>query len=241
MMNLQPFTIKHKQLKTDAQFFVRPGTSDVKAIEQVYRIQSYRRKAFAVEPGDKWLDMGANVGAFSVYAGQYGCEVISVEAEAVNAELTRMNIEANGRPARVLQQAVVPDDFVGDTIRFHVHTANRPMALRRHSIYQPKKDFTTVDIPCRRFSTFAALGHDCVKMNIEGVEIAVLMAAHDFGWVRKMVLEWSFDKDPKIATLDSAMAKLRQHFSYVDINRKITPGLKEWTFYPPNAFIYCIK
>lgn len=238
---MQTIQAKHKQLKASVQFKVRPNTSDQKAIAQVYEIQSYRRKKFFVEPGEKWLDLGANVGAFSVYAAQYGNPVIAYEAESTNFEITKNNFELNLVAGAVKHAAIVPDNYGPDEITLNVHTNNRPMALRRHSIYKPKKDFVQVIVPAIKFGDLRKTGHDCIKMNIEGVEIEIVKQCQDFSWIKKMVFEWSFDKEPNVDVLRDALAKLRTHFSYVDINRTLADNLKKWTFYPPNAFIYCIR
>ncbi len=240
-MELVEAKIVHKQLKRTAEFFVRPNTSDIKAVEQVYNIQSYKRKSFVVSGEDKWLDLGSNVGAFSVYAGQYGCPSIGYEANKDNCHIANLNLTHNGVVGKVINGAIVPDDHKAKTVQFFEFRSNRPLALRRHSIYQPKKDYDIVNVPAVRFSALAKHKHDCVKMNIEGAEVPIMVADTDFSWVRKMALEWSFDKEPKISVLRDVLRQLRRQFRYVDINRKITPDMVTWNWYPPNAFIYCIR
>ena len=234
-------SVIHKQLKTPANFMIRPDTSDIKSVAQVYKIQSYRRKTFQVGSNEKWLDMGSNIGAFGVYAGQMGSEVIAFEAERQNADLTKMNLDLNNVRSRVIHAAIMPDSHDQDFVEFHVFQSNRPMAQRRHSIYQPKKDSIIKKVPAVRFGDCKKYGYDCIKMNIEGVEIPILVGDPDLSWVNKMVLEWSFDKEPRIEVLRSVLSTLKKRFRYVDINRSIKPDMVTWNFYPPNAFIYCIK
>lgn len=227
-----------------ARFLVRPDTSDIKAVGEVFKNNSYQRKQFKIEPGEKWLDMGANIGAFSVFAAHVGCEVVSFEAESLNAEATVKNLTLNGFRPQVHQCAIVPDSYVGNTISFFV--LSRPMALRRHSIVQPKKDFVRVEVPALRWSDALRQnpGFDCVKLNIEGVEVDIMREAPQFDGVRKMVFEWSFDKDPEIATCVAMLAKLRRYFRYVDISKpveRVGQTHARWDFYPPNAFVYAIR
>jgi FkbM family methyltransferase len=218
---------------------VRAGSSDVKAIEEVWKKNSYQRKQFQLERGDNWMDLGCNVGGFTSFALAKGAtNVLAYEAEATCARLAQNNIHLNGGPVCVNYGAVVHDEYPTETIDFYVNS--RPMAKRRHSIYQPKKDFHMVTVPAVRFGDLPFDQFDCVKMNIEGAEIELLEKARSFKGIRKLVFEYSFDKDPSIARFVAILDKLRTHFSYVDHNKKI-PNAEKWIHYPPNIFVYCIK
>ena len=242
--------VGYKRAKQTAMlnFDVRQGTSDIKAVEEVFKNNSYQRKSFKVEKGDRWIDMGANIGAFSVMANAIsGNPVVSFEADETNAQITAHNIKTNGFSPDVKRAAVMPNDHPGSTVTFYV--SHRPMALRRHSIYQPKKDFQAMTIPAMRFSDCveygrSRIGADCIKFNIEGVEIPIIRSL-DFEssivGIKKIVLEWSFDKEPKMAVLHETLARLRQIFTYVDCNKKINIPNETWPFYPPNLFIYAMR
>lgn len=220
---------------------MRPGTSDEKAILEVWKNNSYQRKGFKVLPGERWLDLGANVGAFSVYAALKGCQIVGAyEADEINAQLCQRNLAANGIVVTpigpVHRAAIVHDDFEDDHVKFYVNY--RPMALRRHSIYQPKKNYTEITVPAIRFGSLPLAHVDGIKMNIEGVEIELLERVRDFGNVKKLVFEYSWDKDPSIARFQAIVARLRTHFRVVDWNKKL-PDAPEWVHYPPNIFVYC--
>lgn len=49
--------------------FYRPESTDYDAIQEVNVKKAYRklREGFDVYPGERWLDLGANVGAFAIY------------------------------------------------------------------------------------------------------------------------------------------------------------------------------
>lgn len=207
----------------------------MKAIEEVWKKNSYQRKEFRVIPGERWLDLGSNIGAFSVFAGLRGCSVRSYEANADCAAMTSQNLSANGILPQVTLAAIVPDSVTADHVTFFQN--HRPMAQRRHSLFEPKKDFITVRVPALRFKDLPLHGTDAIKMNIEGTEIQLLEEATDFGSVKKLVLEYSWDKDPSIDRYKALVTRLRQWFPYVDQNKRLPEGPK-WVHYPPNIFMY---
>lgn len=191
-------------------------------------------------PGERWLDLGSNIGAFGAYALKKGAAyVFGVEAEAYNYLATRQHYAAHGDADRwsVLNRAVVADNYVGHTARFWVNY--RPMLLRRHSLTKPPetKPARWAEVEVVRFSELTR-GFDCVKMNIEGAEIELLENVRDWGDVRKLVFEYSFDKDPSIPRFLDIQARLRTHFRTVETRERI-PNLKEWPFYPPSCFCFC--
>lgn len=230
--------IQRKKDNLTAKFLVRPETSDVKAVLEVWKKNSYQRKSFQISSGECWIDLGSNIGAFSVYAGSKGGRVLAFEADEFNAHATQENMDLNAINGRVIRAAIMPDTYVGETVTFYVNS--RPMALRRHSIYAPKKDFVEIQVPVVRWGQLPFADYDCVKMNIEGAELELLESATSFQGVRKLVLEYSWDKDPSIARFQAIIAKLKQHFAYVDYNKTLPPGPK-WIHYPPNIFVYCLR
>lgn len=241
MGQLVPFRPKpRKELPRQPTFQVRPGTSDEKAILEVFDKNAYRRREFQIAAGERWLDMGCNVGAFSVLAGLLGCSVRSVEAEPTNAALAARNIGANGLRPDVLHAAIVPDSHVGATVDLHVNTA--PLALRRHSIMRARKKSSAVVVPARPFSSFLGQGFDCIKLNIEGAEVPILLEHQDWSPVRKIVFEWSFDAEPRMAILRQVMQRLEAAFPLVMLSKGNLPwGMETYPFFPPNVYIFCMR
>ncbi len=227
------------------RFVIRRDTSDVKAIEEVIERNSYQRPrlGFIVEAGERWLDAGANVGAFAVLVHAIGgAPVCAVEADKANSLLAASNIDRNGAGdvCEVRCAAVVPDAYEATTVPLHTNTA--PLALRRHSILRARRESSPVDVPARRISDLIVEhGVEAVKLNIEGVELDIL--AGPDRWdpppsVSKLVLEWSFDVDPSIARLRLAVDRLQDRFPRVVLSKRIDWEAKRWAFYPPNLFIF---
>lgn len=233
------YAITRKKDKLQAKFEIRADTSDENSILEVWKKNSYQRKLFQVEKNERWLDLGSNIGSFTVYAALKGCTVRAYEADEYNAGATDANIHWNSLTgvARVQRAAIVHDGYEGGHVSFFVN--ERPMALRRHSIHQPKKNFTEIKVPAITFSELPLDHTDGIKMNIEGAEIELLERAKGFGAVRKLVFEYSWDKDPSIARFQAIVARLKTHFRVVDYNKRL-PETENWVHYPPHIFVYCM-
>jgi FkbM family methyltransferase len=60
-----------------------------------------------LQPGDRFVDVGANVGLYSLLAGERGCEVIAVEPAPDMAKRLRDNAARNGRVIEVHEVALM--------------------------------------------------------------------------------------------------------------------------------------
>jgi FkbM family methyltransferase len=208
------------------RWWTRPGTSDETAVDEVAVRRTYWRRDFHVEPGERWLDAGANMGAFAVPAVAAGAEVVCYEPWPESADLVRRNLRENGLRARVIEKAVALE---GGVARLGI-----AKSVWRHSLLRTRG--RGVSVPVVAFAD-AIAGMDAAKLDIEGAEIELLQRADDFGSLRKLVFEWHFDyeraTDVYLATLD----RLREHFDEVS-GRKVKPGI-DYVWFPPSAVVRC--
>lgn len=239
--------VRREFMGRDPVFDVRPGTSDVDSVNEVFDHNSYRSRkhGLAVESGETWLDLGANIGAFSVLAVRLGAHVHAYEADATNAALTAHNLDRNTLTAaqhQVHHAAVVADDDARPTVT--LHTNSTPLGLRRHSIVRRREASTPVAVPAVRFGdAVARAGATAAKLNIEGAEIALLQAAIPRGLhgLTKLAVEWSFDVDPRLATLKAVVSGLERAGYYVGLSKRVDWTKPTWDHYPPNIFLYVRK
>jgi FkbM family methyltransferase len=246
-MEKQYYTPKHKQFSP--KFLVRVGSSDIKSVDETWIKKSYYRPSmeFVVKPNEKWLDLGANIGAFTVYAALHGASVRAYEAQADNIRMIQANVKVNklGPNVEVLKYAVVPDSSDGKTLKFYEST--NPATFRRHTLYgnylnsARKKDVVVTAVKGIGFSKIVADGYDCVKMNIEGAEIPIFDELEKNPGIKKLVFEYSFDMDKRIVTYKKTVDKLRSLFSVVQPARKIPLDLEVYPYYPPNCYIFCMN
>lgn len=222
-------------------FWARPETSDRKAIEEVWDRDTYRRPrlGFTIDPGDRWVDAGSNVGAFACLAVYLGAdEVLAIEADATNADITEANLALFGaHNADVIRAAVIHDAAPDTTVTLWTNPA--PMALRRHSAYTQHADAVGVQVPTVNPAVLTDNGFDCWKLNIEGAEIPILLE-HDLSKVNKLVAEWSFDVAPEVGTAQAALKKLRGEFDHVASGRNLDgyPPTERYEWWPPNMFVH---
>tara|TARA_R110000824_G_scaffold61864_13_gene164170 strand:- start:74 stop:841 length:768 start_codon:yes stop_codon:yes gene_type:complete len=211
--------------------------SDRKAIAECIDRNTYQkpRLGFRIEPGEEWIDCGANVGGFSCLVNAMGAKLVAAyEPHGPNLVMCHTNLRANGFDPTVAQGYAVVADSVGPIATLNVNA--KPIQARRHSMVLSRKGSKPVDVPTVKFSDIAR--DRCVKMNIEGAEIKILQELQE-PIPLKMVTEWSFDVERRVDVLRGVLKKLEGWYENVRINRTIPPDLEEYHFFPPNVFIYC--
>lgn len=94
------------QAHNGPMLYARPGTTDDTVIREIWQENVYR-----MEPGDcdgLVVDLGANIGAFSVYAALHGAEnVIAVEPDFDNRKVFAANIADTSKAAIALWPCAV--------------------------------------------------------------------------------------------------------------------------------------
>lgn len=123
MAHLLPKGVTEYRLREGLRFKVRRYSSDGSCVVDVTREREYF-KHFAVFPGDTVVDIGANIGSFSVYAAwlQPTARVLAVEPLQENFSLLTENVRLNGlKNVETLQAAVM--DKAGSVTVYHGNRA----------------------------------------------------------------------------------------------------------------------
>lgn len=214
------------------KLFCRPGSSDEKTFNEVVVKKSYERRCFQIEKDEEWLDLGGNVGAFTVLASSLGARVTTYEPDPANTLMIKKNLALNGMVPRIIPKAVVHDDRVAVTLNLWPKGQSW-----RNSIVRNKSGTTPLTVFCQNFYKLAK-PTDCVKMDIEGAEIEILENWPEGFKVKKLVFEYSFDVDPSVARLRRILDKLRPSFNELKYNSQIEK-IEEWKFFPPCTMVHC--
>lgn len=200
-MNIQEIRIDYKGKPVD--LLVRPYTQDEPmARGEVFQRDYYREYGkLEIKPGDTVIDLGANVGSFTILAGIEGAsKIIAVEAHPETIELLEKNIETNNHyfknPVTIFRGAVmaksqeeVPFFLCNDPHGSGSHTAtlnplNNPDAFKKLKV----KAFSLDDIIEQ-----TGIDHvDFLKCDIEGAEYEVIENCSKLDIVRQISFEWHF-------------------------------------------------
>ncbi len=218
-------------------FTIREETSDLKAIKEVVINEAYKRKDFGIVAGENWIDIGANCGAFSVWAGAQGANVQAFEPDVDNAAIARANVDANRLSSRVkINDFGLSEREEGFTAALHRNSKNGN--LWRNSLFRKWNGGDSVNVriePVKKYWT----SENCIKLDAEGVEMPILEKYADVR-VKKLVFEWSFDIDPSISRFEKVIAKLKAVYPKVHYVGYLN-GYATWqpSWFPPSRTIWC--
>tara|TARA_A100000172_G_scaffold62027_1_gene41450 strand:+ start:1915 stop:3522 length:1608 start_codon:yes stop_codon:yes gene_type:complete len=222
-------------------FLCRAGTSDEKTLKEVIEGNGYQKpkKGFTIDPGDRWLDGGVNIGAFTCWAHRLGVnEVVGFEAEEANYIAAQANLDRNGVPFEIRHAAIMPDSHEGDSVT--LFKCDEKGKEWRHSTQWERRKSTAVQVPAIRISdALDESGADCVKLDIEGAEIPMLCEqSFPFSRIRKLAFEWSFDVERKLSVLREVLDRVEAAYPNVVLSRKLDFSAETFDFFPPQVLVF---
>ena len=164
---------------------VRNGTSDRFIVQEVISGNTYRR--LNVTEGDTVLDIGMNIGMFSISALLKGATVYAFEPDPTNFGLAVLNVQLNGfRTGFYPYESAV----VGTNDQRREFSINLKRNKGAHSLVH-KRGRTLITVNSENINSILDRIHPTViKMDIEGGEYECLRAVKSFDGVREMILEF---------------------------------------------------
>lgn len=211
-------------------FLSRPNTSDYKTFQEVIVKNTYERSYFKIESGERWLDLGGNVGAFTLQAISKGAKVDVYEPDPFNCKMIELNLKANGFNANIHQKAVVSTEAKRMTM--YVGNNNN---VWRNSLYRNWGN-AKFSVDCVHHSEVINDSDLCCKMDIEGAEMPILEAMNEQA-PRKLVAEWSLDIDPSLSRYRKIVDRLKEIYQNVTHKKQFYDMPDESL--PPNIFPAC--
>lgn len=142
-----------------------------------------------LQPGDLFLDIGANIGIYTLFALDLGAEVIACEPDLHNAERLQENLTLNGYTAEVVQKAL--SDRPG-VLRF-----TQGLDSYNHLVLKDAVPDAAATVEVEATTVDELLGDRVasgVKLDVEGAERLVLAGAARAlreRRIRLLQLEWS--------------------------------------------------
>ena len=144
-------------------------------------MQAWRR---LLRPGDLFVDVGSNVGAYALWAAELGAQVIALEPDPETAVRLRENVGLNPESEVDVRQNAVAAETGTMTMTVGLDTRNR---LRPGTVDGEQVDVVTLDEVLQ-----GAVA--TVKVDVEGAERLVLQGAERSlaaGNIRVLQLEWN--------------------------------------------------
>lgn len=210
----------------------RHNTMDAYVVREHWRAAPLRRRGgqpkrtpgtyeryIHVTSEDRWLDGGAHIGAFTLWLlNQDAAHVLAVEAEPSNYALLQHNLRTNPQVVRTGRVTAVqaalwpyPTARVPLYLNSHTNTGGHSLIVKRGR--------QAVLVPTMQlFSGIVNYGCNCLKLDVEGSELALLENLPDEGWrrLRCLVMEFHFNAlHDKTHEKYARMAQLlRAHFPH---------------------------
>ena len=168
------------------RFQTRRGSWDGWVVNEVAYQGTYY-SPLEIDSDDVVLDIGMNIGCFSVMAGALGCRVVGYEPDGENYLLSLRNIELNKLKSRITPHNKAVLGYAG-TVTLYKHPRNNGChtTLASTAEYVDSEVVEAVNIK----DVLAGGGFTKVKMDCEGAEHEILMAVDDWGTVRIIRFEW---------------------------------------------------
>ena len=160
----------------------RLNRGDLQGIREVWMDRVYRLP-FTMVPRIV-VDLGANIGLSSVWLQkQFACEqIIAVEPNAANAQLTKRNFELNGIRGRVVEAAIGPEEGEAQFQSFDESNMGRITAGGLPSTNAVTVAMTSMEAVLKLLPEGRRI--DLVKMDIEGGE--ALLFARNTEWLDRV-------------------------------------------------------
>ncbi len=138
-----------------------PGASTV-LLDHEPKVREFLASRF--KPGSVFVDVGANVGAYSLRALSKGMTVYSLEPNPENVKILRRNAEINRLPAAILEFALGASE---GTARMTQNGATSRIIDEG------------IEVQVRPLDTFHYPKVDLLKVDVEGYELEVFRGAKD--------------------------------------------------------------
>jgi FkbM family methyltransferase len=158
-----------------------------------------------LRPGDLFIDVGANIGTYTIWAGELGAEVIALEPAKDTFALLVENAALNGYPIKPIEAAA---GAACGTARF---TSGRDSVNRLDPDGSVEATMVTID---------SIIG-DCVvagmKVDVEGFEIEMLRGcerALSEHRIRLIQLEWNASSKTAVGSDRQPVADLLAKYGY---------------------------
>jgi len=157
---------------TNIKFEVRDNyETDMIVVREIWDENVYEVKDTHFNLGGVVIDIGANIGTFSIYAANFGATVYAIEPEPHNLETLKTNIEINSMQDKVYPCPYAISDFKGTAI---INDSGGGSSIKDDGAFGAEVEVMPLD-------NFFMLYHinevDVLKIDVEGAETEIILGA----------------------------------------------------------------
>lgn len=196
--------------------FASRGKQDEDVYQEVVEKRCYEkpRLGFSVGDGELWLDCGANVGAFAVWAEKrQDAYVVGYEACSENTAIAAENLRLNGCHSTVTTAFLTAADSGVTSVNFNTRTPARS-SPRAAGVQRFVKNVSLA----AEIEKHTPQG---IKLDIEGGELSLLDAGIPLTGVRALAMEYHFRFDKDCRRARRRLAPLLAHFKHHSVPKTV--------------------
>lgn len=157
---------------TELKFDLRDDyKTDKIVVKEIFEENVYEVKDTHFNRGGVVVDLGANIGTFSLFAAQYADKVYAVEPEPHNLEALKNNIHINNMNDKVITVPYGISDFKGTAV---IHDNGGGSSIKDDGSFGAEIEIMTLD---NFFSLYKIDSVDVLKVDVEGSELEIILGA----------------------------------------------------------------
>ena len=145
--------------------------TDPIVVREIFEENVYEVKDTHFNRGGVVVDIGANIGTFSIFAGQYANKIYAVEPEPNNLAALKNNITLNKMDDKIIAVPYGISDFKGTAV---IHDSGGGSSIKDDGSFGAEIEIMTLD---NLFSLYHIESVDVLKIDVEGSEIEIILGA----------------------------------------------------------------
>jgi FkbM family methyltransferase len=154
-----------------------PDATTAWTVARQIAIGDYRWPGLTPESGWRVVDVGANIGAFSLWAERFGAHIVAIEPEPKTYASLVANVA--GRQVSPRQAALVGDAVPAVRLYLSGVRSTRHTLLAKEIESGAPLGGEFVDVPTVTLADVVGEGCDLLKLDCEGAEFEALLRADD--------------------------------------------------------------
>lgn len=145
--------------------------TDLIVVKEIWDENVYEVKDTHFNRGGVVIDIGANIGSFSIYAASFGATVYAIEPEPHNLEALKNNISINKFENNIYTCPYAISDYKGTAV---IHDSGGGSSIKDDGSFG-------AEVEVMPFDNFFMLYHiesvDVLKIDVEGAETEIILGA----------------------------------------------------------------